>query len=560
MTNIKTTKRALFASVLSLALCVSMLIGSTFAWFTDVATTGVNTIQAGEFDVALMMSEDGTEWKNAEGVTLNFKKSADAPAEEEVIWEPGCTYQLPALKIINHGNLAFKYQMFITGMEGDLELAEVLDVWIKMGDGVWNKNVGTLANFMTDVDGAAYGILLPYNKTIAANAPEADVAITKIGETDSCTIALHMQESAGNEYQMQTIRNMAFTVYASQYAYEYDSFDNQYDQDAKDERYYLVVKTAEELTAALANGVDGAVITLGNDINVGTMEINEEKELTLDLAGYHITVGDSVENASDGIRVVKGATLNIMNSAKDYGSTTIEYVGTNTRYDGVFVDENSTLNIQDVNFLLSPSASSAIHASHNSVVNIGEGANINCKGVTQNRFACIMIDWGATVNMTGGTVTLSSDVQNDDTSGWNRDAVGVVIMGNGSTFNMTGGLFEINSYNGDAQGIQASPYNISWKDGNVIVNVSGGEFIVNNHGDIGSACALAVMVTTQGEYNVSGGVFKGNYTSAVAQPYQGTLAELDLDITGGTFAFDPSDYVAEGYSVVENGDGTWTVK
>lgn len=38
------TKKALIASVLSLVLCVSMLVGSTFAWFTDTATTSVNTI------------------------------------------------------------------------------------------------------------------------------------------------------------------------------------------------------------------------------------------------------------------------------------------------------------------------------------------------------------------------------------------------------------------------------------------------------------------------------------------------------------------------------------
>ena len=40
----KTTKRSLLASVLALALCVIMLVGTTFAWFTDTASTGVNKI------------------------------------------------------------------------------------------------------------------------------------------------------------------------------------------------------------------------------------------------------------------------------------------------------------------------------------------------------------------------------------------------------------------------------------------------------------------------------------------------------------------------------------
>ena len=53
MTNRVSTKRALVLSLLSMLLCVSMLVGSTYAWFTDTATTAVNKIQAGTLDVAL---------------------------------------------------------------------------------------------------------------------------------------------------------------------------------------------------------------------------------------------------------------------------------------------------------------------------------------------------------------------------------------------------------------------------------------------------------------------------------------------------------------------------
>ena len=73
MTNRVSTKRALVLSLLSMLLCVSMLIGSTYAWFTDTATTAVNTIQSGKLDVALEMSTNGgTTWENAEGKTLQF--------------------------------------------------------------------------------------------------------------------------------------------------------------------------------------------------------------------------------------------------------------------------------------------------------------------------------------------------------------------------------------------------------------------------------------------------------------------------------------------------------
>ena len=35
MTNVKITKRALLASVIAILICFTMLIGTTFAWFTD---------------------------------------------------------------------------------------------------------------------------------------------------------------------------------------------------------------------------------------------------------------------------------------------------------------------------------------------------------------------------------------------------------------------------------------------------------------------------------------------------------------------------------------------
>ena len=51
MTNRKSTKRALLGSVVAMVLCLAMLVGATFAWFTDTASTGVNKIQAGNLDV-----------------------------------------------------------------------------------------------------------------------------------------------------------------------------------------------------------------------------------------------------------------------------------------------------------------------------------------------------------------------------------------------------------------------------------------------------------------------------------------------------------------------------
>ena len=66
MNSTKTTKRALLSSVVAMLVCITMLIGTTFAWFTDTASTAVNKIQSGNLDVALEMF-DGTNWESADG-------------------------------------------------------------------------------------------------------------------------------------------------------------------------------------------------------------------------------------------------------------------------------------------------------------------------------------------------------------------------------------------------------------------------------------------------------------------------------------------------------------
>ena len=108
MNNTKTTKLALLSSVVAMLVCITMLIGTTFAWFTDTASTAVNKIQSGNLDVALEMQNSDGSWASAEGKTLTFK-TADNRAANRILWEPGCTYELPKLRVVNKGNLALKY-------------------------------------------------------------------------------------------------------------------------------------------------------------------------------------------------------------------------------------------------------------------------------------------------------------------------------------------------------------------------------------------------------------------------------------------------------------------
>ena len=119
MTNRKSTKRALLGSVMAMVLCLAMLVGATFAWFTDTASTGVNKIQAGNLDIEIQ-DENGKPVTN-----LSWVKAEGAEGEQ-VLWEPGCTYELTPFQIVNKGNLALKYKIVVTGLEGDSGLLKVI--------------------------------------------------------------------------------------------------------------------------------------------------------------------------------------------------------------------------------------------------------------------------------------------------------------------------------------------------------------------------------------------------------------------------------------------------
>ena len=219
MNNKRATKRALLTSVTALVMCVVMLVGTTFAWFTDTASTGVNKIQAGNLDVALEMAvgkKDSGEtiWENAEGKTLQFKKAAGAPADEQVLWEPGCTYELPELRVVNKGNLALKYIIKVTGIEtnhevvpGEPNLKDVIDWTIKYGTNKVEDNTG--------------------------DTPVVTGYSLNPGASDVVTIKGEMDKNAGNEYQGLSIDGVSVTVYATQMTAEFDSFNNEYDKDAQ---------------------------------------------------------------------------------------------------------------------------------------------------------------------------------------------------------------------------------------------------------------------------------------------------------------------------------------
>lgn len=266
MTRKKTTKYALLSSVMAMVLSVAMLMGTTFAWFTDTASTAVNKIQAGKLDIALEMKNAGGNWVNAEGETLEFIK-APGQENEPVLWEPGCTYNLPQLRIVNKGNLALKYKLIITGINGDAKLNEAIE---------WT------------IDGLA----VDTKYSLAAGAVSSTL-----------TISGHMKETAGNEYQGLSIDGIGITVIATQDTVEYDSTTDQYDANAE----YAVydVTDNESLNAAIAQGGIITLPVLDNQVTLGNNQAIGG-DTVIDMSG-------SSQPIQDSIKVEDGKSLTMSN-------------------------------------------------------------------------------------------------------------------------------------------------------------------------------------------------------------------------------------------------------
>ena len=310
MNNRKATKRALLISVMALVMCVVMLVGTTFAWFTDTARTSVNKIEAGKLDVALEMedSTSTTGWTNAEGKTLEFKKAANAPTGEKVLWEPGCTYELPKLRISNNGNLTLKYKLDVSGAKDadndpNLDSLKLLDVL------EWTYTVGN-ANY-----------ILNNERHLTA------------GGSDTVTIKAKMDENANNDYQGMAIDGIAITVVATQDTVEYDSTRNDYDANAT---YPMVVSQStlnSTLTLAALKDANGNIapveVTLGNvtaeniaysennsgytgkGVMLGSTNLNKYAATPAAEGEYKFTFKDgTIKGTVTGYESIDGATTN----------------------------------------------------------------------------------------------------------------------------------------------------------------------------------------------------------------------------------------------------------
>ncbi|MBO5009332.1 MAG: hypothetical protein IKJ13_05535 [Clostridia bacterium] len=495
MTNLKTTKRALFSSVIALLLCFTMLLGTTFAWFTDSVISANNVIQSGNIDVVLEYKSNWSDgWATVDENTKIFKGGA--------LYEPGYT-EVVYLRISNAGSLALKYLLSfnLANEEGSInvygdefKLSDYLQIGYHVQD-EYSSGFNYADILMPNMFGTREAALnsVELQKLSEANAVIRENAPILPGDDTAQVVAivLTMPDTVGNEANTRLGEDAPYIelgvrLFATQYTHENDSFGNQYDANVEKPTVHEIWNN-DDLHKAFTEGGQGII----KDMNLTDVheELAEDKSLALNTNNSTIS-----GNGTDYVFV-------------NYGDLEVTGDGTIVNNMKGSIENWGKLYVNNLNI----DVKGAKYGFH---VKAGE-AELNDLVLNAERGG---------VNIQGGKVTINSgsykfsgyydNVNKKWINGQSVYAVGedVEVVINGGDFRFTGGI-------GGNQ--------------RILVAQNGAKIIVND-GTFG----------------------KGNNKAAATWlwEYGG-----DIIIYGGSFEFNPSACVAEGYQAVQGVDGWWTV-
>ncbi len=302
----KETRRSFLTSCMALLLCFVMLLGSTFAWFTDTVTSSGNKIVSGTLDLDLQLKDKDT------GSYSSINESSD-PLFNYDKWEPGYT-DVKVLKVHNAGSLSFKWVSNFVSSETITDLAKVIDVYVKTADSDIDYPGAMIE--LTEANG--WKLVDTLDKIIDSTTQPIKGELLS-GESDYFAVALHMQETAGNEYQDTSLGAFDIALHAIQLSYESDSFGNDYDGNV------ALVTNANELQAALAAGQtpvlpDGSVYEEPDDAIVvwDTAELTSALEKanngkTVFLAAGEYTLPVITDNTVEGFTIIGTSLAKVAN-------------------------------------------------------------------------------------------------------------------------------------------------------------------------------------------------------------------------------------------------------
>lgn len=277
------TRHALVLSCISLMTCFAMLLGTTFAWFTDSVTSGVNRIVAGNLDVEVYHKTSGTGTANPEekvdGTTKLFTKDING---KDLLWEPE-VIAYESFDVRNVGSLALKYALQLNNVgynyvDGTGKwLGEVIKVAIAdtapadraAAQALFSTTSPTLATFVSSA--ADFTSLTNADGKLEPAAANADPAYT----SEKFTVVLYWpQSSADNSWNLGNINgtevkssdgnplyvNLGITLVATQVESEFDSFSNTYDASAD-------TADVEDKWAGVAVASAAPTLTATTDVN-----------------------------------------------------------------------------------------------------------------------------------------------------------------------------------------------------------------------------------------------------------------------------------------------------
>lgn len=295
------TKKALVRSVISLFVMFTMLVGSTFAWFTDKVTSSNNVITTGTLDVALEYKSDWNgEWETVDNTTKIFK--------EGVLYEPGYT-EVVFLRVSNVGSLALKYLLTfnIVDEKGsinvygeDFKVSEYLEAGVYVKDE--NDPDLDIAEKFADRKSALKNADFKSLKDVYAKPVICDNKPILPGEDTAQIVAivLTMPESVGNEANTMHGADapwieLGVNLIATQYTYEQDSFNDQYDAGATLDNKLHIIDGLDTLENAFKYGGTGTIVNMHiTDVNV---ELDNDKSLALNMNSSKLERGDATDYA-----------------------------------------------------------------------------------------------------------------------------------------------------------------------------------------------------------------------------------------------------------------------
>ena len=309
----KSKKSALLLSFTSLLICFAMLVGSTFAWFTDTATTGVNKITSGNLDIeAYYRTSANGEWAKIDDQTDLFGTAS-------ALFEPGHT-RVVELKIKNAGNLALKYKI---GMNIASETAgtnkfgkpyklsdslKVATTPIQIYEPSNPISAATEKLIFEKEDRSLKWNEVPFANFELEKATNGEFHNIKPGGEVILGMKIYMPETVGNEANAQSTEEAAsitfgLNILATQYTYERDSFSNTYDKNAEYPVLPKSIKNSDELDAALTTG---GSYKLDSDVE-NKKDITND--LSIDLNGKSLTIADNTELKNGSNLTVSGGTI-----------------------------------------------------------------------------------------------------------------------------------------------------------------------------------------------------------------------------------------------------------